>query len=228
MKAKFLRALPAVLSSAKCRTGFIFLTLTVRNCDVRELRSTIKEMNKGWNRMNTYLKRFCPWFLGWVLSTEVTRGKDGTAHPHFHILLLVKEDYFGRGYLKHSDWMALWKRCAKLEYDPSVHVQSVKAKPGKTLESSFIAETLKYSTKVDDDLVNDSDWLCTYAMQIRGLKFVRTGGLFAGIMKDDYSDEELLQGEGEEELLELPEEKLSFRWLLDFLKYGRKKTPKQE
>jgi len=50
----------------------LFLTLTVRNCPVPELRATLDAMNKGWDRF----KR-CSFFPtgAWLRRTEITLGK---------------------------------------------------------------------------------------------------------------------------------------------------------
>ena len=66
---------------------WIFLTLTVKNCATDELRSTIQTMNTAWKRL---IQRKDWPAEGFVRATEVTRGQDGSAHPHFHCLLMVK------------------------------------------------------------------------------------------------------------------------------------------
>ena len=64
-------------------------------------------MNKAWQRL--IQRKLFP-AIGWLRSTEVTRGKDGSAHPHFHCLLLVSSSYFsGKGYLKQNDWVEMWR-----------------------------------------------------------------------------------------------------------------------
>jgi plasmid rolling circle replication initiator protein Rep len=88
---------------------FLFATLTVPNCLVSELRSTIVAMNKGWER---FIKRKeMSHFHGWIRTTEVTKGKNGPlmAHPHFHILILAKPGYFGGNYVKRDRWLVLWQ-----------------------------------------------------------------------------------------------------------------------
>lgn len=206
-KARFLRAMPAILSRPECRGAkFMFLTLTVRNCDVHELRTTIQMMNDGWRRLHARLSKK-PWLLGWVLSTEVTRSdsEEGNAHPHFHILLMVKPSYFkGGNYITQSEWIAIWKQSARLDYDPSVRIELTKghrSKRGvvKTALEASASEVLKYATSFDEELLADPEWVIEYAQQIHALKFVRTGGLFSGILKEDYTTDEMLQGEEEGE-----------------------------
>ncbi|MDI5424891.1 ROK family protein, partial [Salmonella enterica subsp. enterica serovar Kentucky] len=41
------------------------------------------------------------WVQGWIRTTEVTRGRDGSAHPHFHTLMMVPPSMLsGRDYVK--------------------------------------------------------------------------------------------------------------------------------
>ena len=85
---------------------YVMLTLTVRNCSVLDLRRTITDMNRAWDRL---VKRNVWPAVGYVRSLEITRGKDGSAHPHFHCLLAVEPSYFGRKYLSTAKWAALWQ-----------------------------------------------------------------------------------------------------------------------
>jgi plasmid rolling circle replication initiator protein Rep len=81
-QAKFFQVIPKVIELFPTYR-FIFLTLTVRNCPLEDLRDQMKAMNAAWAKMS---RERCSWWpaVGWVRSTEVTRGKDGLAHPHFH------------------------------------------------------------------------------------------------------------------------------------------------
>jgi hypothetical protein len=58
---------------------WIFLTLTVKNPHVTDLRSTIQEMNTGWKRL-TQSKRFSNVVDGFIRTTEVTRPKKGAGN----------------------------------------------------------------------------------------------------------------------------------------------------
>jgi len=48
-KARLLEVLPQI-EQAHPTARWIFLTLTVRNCELSELRSTLKHMNEAWRR----------------------------------------------------------------------------------------------------------------------------------------------------------------------------------
>jgi len=59
----------------------VILTLTVKNCEITELRKTLDWMHESFKRMSK-LKAFP--VQGSIKATEVTMGQDGMAHPHFH------------------------------------------------------------------------------------------------------------------------------------------------
>lgn len=84
---RFREALPE-LEKKYPNSRWIFLTLTVPNPPVSELRATLKKMNQAWSRFRKR-KEFKP-VLGFIRATEVTQEKNRTdyAHPHFHVLLL--------------------------------------------------------------------------------------------------------------------------------------------
>jgi hypothetical protein len=65
-------ALP-VLFAERPTASWVFLTLTVKNPPVKDLRETLKRMNAAWNRL-ILRKEFAP-VLGWLRTTEITFGK---------------------------------------------------------------------------------------------------------------------------------------------------------
>jgi len=86
-----------------------------------------------------------------------------TYHPHFHIILAVKKSYFnGKNYIKHDEWLEMWRTATKNPNITQVDVRKVKAKSEiaegeqgvKSLDSA-VAEAAKYSVK-------DSDFLGKY------------------------------------------------------------------
>jgi plasmid rolling circle replication initiator protein Rep len=95
-KAKAYKMIPKVIADYP-KYRWLFMTLTVKNCQIENLRKTIEEMNKAFKRM-TELK---VWSIkGWIKSVEVTKGKDGSsAHPHLHVLAMVMPSYFSHGYI---------------------------------------------------------------------------------------------------------------------------------
>jgi plasmid rolling circle replication initiator protein Rep len=223
--ARFLKAMP------KYRADYpklvpVFLTLTVRNCPVDELRATVGEMNLAFKRMSQ--RRAWPG-EGWVKSLEVTRNPETReAHPHFHCLMFVKPGYFkGKGYITQQGWRELWRDCLRVDYLPVVNVKRVKSKkPGGDdaigAAASGIVETLKYSVK-PEDLVSDGDWLYAITQQLHNTRAVAIGGNLRGYLKDEEpedlinTDEPELDVESDEGTI-----KLIFDWASEVKRYAKK------
>ncbi len=74
--------------------SFLFLTFTIKNPLVSDLRKTLKLMNKAIYVM--FKQKAYKDFLGGIRTTEITRGKGkkDECHPHFHMLLVVHKSYF--------------------------------------------------------------------------------------------------------------------------------------
>lgn len=154
---------------------WVFLTLTVENCPLTELRETIKTMNAAWSRLLKVKELSC--VKGWLRNVEVTRGKSdaNTAHPHFHVLLCVPSYYFTSHYISQEKWGELWRDALRVDYVPMVNVQAVKEL------NSGIAELTKattYSVK-PSELVDEkgADWLHELHKQCDKLRFIASGGL---------------------------------------------------
>lgn len=215
-QARFLKALPEIQAQYP-QARWIFLTLTIRNCELGELRATLQAMNQGWKRL---IERQCWPALGFVRTTEVTKGQDGTAHPHFHALLMVPPAYFGRKYISQAEWVHLWRESMRLPYDPSVHVRVVRPKPASAgadpLEAlrAAAAEVLKYSVK-PEDLATDPEWLGAITRQLHKLRFVATGGALRDVLREDSpeSDQDLVHVAGEEDApADEDRPGMGFRW----------------
>ena len=192
-KARAFKALPKVL--ADYPTGrYLFVTLTLKNCPVHELRNSIFHLNSSFRRL-VKLKHFPA--IGYLKTVEVTRGKRGDAHPHLHILMMVLPSYFGVNYVKKKEWCAWWKRAAKVDYTPIIDVQAIKAKDSPL---GLLAEVVKYQTKPNDLIFADRDWFLEYTRQIHGTKAFALGGVFKKYFKEldkKETTEEMIGGNDE-------------------------------
>jgi plasmid rolling circle replication initiator protein Rep len=209
-KAKAYKVLPQIIEAYPSHR-WLFLTLTQKNVPVSELRETLVEMNRGFQRFSQ-LKAFPA--MGWLRSTEVTRGKDGSAHPHFHCLLMVRPGYFGANYIKQSDWVEMWRKSLRLDYKPVLDVQAVKQ--GKQ-PMELIPELLKYCTK-ESDLVVDREWFLELTRQMHKMRCVTTGGLLKECLKELENEPEDLIGENDEPD-QVDEGSLYFGWKRKEKKY---------
>ncbi len=209
-KAKAYQFLPKVVHDYP-KYRWLFLTLTVKNCPIHDLRATLNLMNKAFTRL-TQLKRWPA--SGWIKSTEVTKGKDGNAHPHFHCLLMVPPSYFsGQDYLSQNAWVELWEKSARLDYKPVCHVRAIaKHHDPKVL----IPEILKYQVK-ESDLVSDRAWFLELTKQLHKTRAVAVGGVLREYMKELEQEPDDLIGEDNESS---PDEgHLSFSWRTEKKKY---------
>lgn len=170
--------------------AWIAITLTVRNCTGEDLSTTIDQLLYAFKRLRQ-LKRICAVVKGTYRGLEVTHDSDefispklyrrkkayyvarglkvgdrnptyDTYHPHIHALLRVNKSYFvSRDYIPLVDWIAMWRDCLDVDYDPSIRLQRVKSvddvsdKGGKFVGE--IAEISKYSVK-DTDYIIPDDW----------------------------------------------------------------------
>ena len=110
------------------RHKYIFLTLTVENCAVVNLRETILMMNKAFRRLQSY-PFWKKYVAGYIRKMEVTRNhKDGTAHPHFHVLFMVTPDYFDhqKPQVSQDEYCLIWQQAMELNYKPICDVRLVK------------------------------------------------------------------------------------------------------
>ena len=211
-KAKAFKILPMVVEAYK-NHRWLFLTLTVRTCKITDLRDTLQWLNQSWQRMSQR-KKFPA--IGWIRSTEVTRGKDGSAHPHFHCLLLVKPSYFGKYYMKQKDWVELWRSCLRIDYNPVLDIRPVKR--GKQ-SMELVPEILKYCVK-ESDLVADREWFLELTRQMHKMRTVAAGGALKEYLKQLEQEPEDLIGRDETKIEDqIDEGHLYFGWKYRDKKY---------
>lgn len=179
----------------------LFLTLTVKNCRLEDLGDQLTEMNRAWDRMSK--RSFFPTEY-WFRRTEVTIGSSGIssatfAHPHFHVLLLVRPSYFSTGYVKQSEWQKQWMDAARLDYAPVIDVRTAKQKSGSGLSSAesakgAVLEAAKYAAKATDLMelgpdISELHWQLRnrrlYAMSSKLRKYIKSGDISADEMMDN-------------------------------------------
>ena len=201
-KAKAYQAIPKVTIDYPTHR-WLFVTLTLKNCQIHELRDTLSWVNESFKRL-TKLKEFPG--VGWIKSVEVTRGKDGSAHPHIHALLLVPPSYFHKHYLSQQRWCELWQQCLRIDYKPILNIQSIKKTP-----NFIIPEILKYQCQ-ESDLVADKEWFLELTRQLKNTRAIAVGGVLRPYMKSLEKDPDDLIGKSEDEVNEIDEGHLYFGW----------------
>ncbi len=187
-KARAYKAFP-LIEEAYPKHRWLFLTLTIKNCQVNDLRTTIKLLNESYHRL-VKLKQYPG--VEYIRSLEVTRDKAlaDFAHPHIHALILVKPSYFkSKAYVRHDLWVDMWRSCLKVNYSPSVRVSAVKNLADAT------KETLKYAVK-PEHLYADADWLIAVTKQLHGTRSIAVSKGLSNYFSDaEPTDEELIHGD---------------------------------
>jgi plasmid rolling circle replication initiator protein Rep len=208
-KARAYQALPKVVEDYP-KHRWLFVTLTVKNCPIQELRTSLNWMNKSFVRL-TKLKDFPG--VGWIKSIEVTRGRDGLAHPHIHCLLMVASGYFGPNYLSQERWTKLWQQSARLDYKPMTHVRAVAKHHDPTV---IVPEILKYQVK-ESDLIANREWFLELTKQLHKSRAVAVGGVLRTYIAElEREPEDLI---GEDNKGEIDEGHLYFEWKREQKKY---------
>lgn len=131
---------------------YLFLTLTVKNCDGRVLSSEIDKMMKAWKSLLREFKGVS-FLKGWYRSLEITYNSlQNTYHPHFHCILVVDRSYFAwKNYISQEGWTNRWKKALGVNYIPVVNVK-------KTYGDVFksVSEIAKYSVKSSEYIKKDN------------------------------------------------------------------------
>lgn len=163
---------------------YIFLTLTVKNCKLNDLRATIQLMNKAFERMSRSV-RFKKSIVGFlrVLEFTVQKNDNSMMHPHFHILLVVPSGYFDtkkNNYIKKEEFSKMWQKALRVDYIPVVDVRIVKSNKEKNANASIVAEMCKYPLKdTDIEKIEDFEEL---TKQLKGVRNINAGGLLKGVL----------------------------------------------
>lgn len=213
---------------------FLFLTLTLKNVDLKALKGTIKTVHNAFHKLLQY-KRVSSVVQGYIRSTEITINKQtNQAHPHVHAVLVVPKGYARRKQLKRyidvNEWQALWRKALKVDYDPIVNIQKIKSRKrkGKKAEKSELAaakETAKYQVKSSDYITGDRQRDLLYIEHLeQALANTRQFG-FGGVLKDirhdlklDEKEDDLINVDNEKDN-EKELEKITYKWNFNFGNY---------
>jgi len=213
---------------------FIFLTLTCKNVEGKELSETIDNLFHAFKKLSER-KIFKQAVKGWFRGLEVTHNLDKTSenydtyHPHFHIILMVNKSYFSdpKYYLSQRQWTSLWQDCLGVDYTPIVDVRTFRTGTKDHLAKS-LAESAKYAVKDNDYLVpddlemtDDAVMILDYALANRRL--IAFGGELRRIHKelnlDDAENGDLVNTHDEEIREDLEYIIEHYRWHIGYRQY---------
>lgn len=223
---------------AEHQAKFIFLTLTMENvADGAKLGDAIGDLTKGWYRLMDQ-KQLERSVKGWFRAVEITRGDgirkaDMGYHPHIHAILAVEQDYFSRAsrqsgkYLNQSDLIERWQKALRVDYRPSVRIQTTRGKAGegKALAAAggkAALESAKYAVK-DEDYIDPKlpeeqaiEILTDYTHALRRRRLTAFGGWMKEAAKkldaEDLEDGDLIHVDDDSIREDLIEMIVGFNW----------------
>lgn len=153
--------LSQVLNMVEAEHGakYLFLTLTMKNVPGDQLGDALGQLTKAWERFQGQ-RQIERSVKGWFRAIEITRS-GRNYHPHLHAILAVEPDYFSREsrksgkYLNQSDLIDRWQKALRVDYRPSVRIQTTKGKAGagEAVQSAggrAAIEAAKYAVKDED------------------------------------------------------------------------------
>lgn len=122
---------------------FIFLTLTMRNVEIYELKSAYKQLKIGIDNLHKH-EKLAYWFkkskAGSFGCFEYNLNEvDGTVNPHLHFVFMMPSRYFSERITK-EEFKKFWQECLGVNYPAEVNVKA-------ELNYEGIESTLSYIIK---------------------------------------------------------------------------------
>lgn len=174
-QAKFLSQMTPVLDELSKEYLFVFATLTVKNTPLNGLSAVVDNMMSAYNKL-LGRKKIQQAFAGCVRSLELTYNPDlDNFHPHIHILIAVRPDYYYNPslYVSQKELVKMWQSCLGVDYTPVCHIEGVRG------EKRAEVEVLKYSLKPS----KYESALEAFGYILRGRRLVSFSGIFAKYRK---------------------------------------------
>ena len=214
---KLLEALEFVEHQTKI--SYLFLTLTVQNPLIKDLKESTEHLNKSFQRMSQ-TKAYKNAVLGSFKALEILgdNTKDGEAHPHLHILLIVKNNYFtSKNYIKHDTWVEMWKDALRVDYSPFIDVRKVRTielnkDKNLTALQSAVFEVAKYTLKHTELTRKNCNDFTHIINQTKNMRFYSAGGFLKDMLDFIKNDEEILNLKKEENIMWEEIEELLYKW----------------
>ena len=155
---------------------FIEVVLTIRNPDYNTLEYWFNKMLNSFYLLMKTRKIKRAW-EGCTRSIEITyNAEKNTYHPHIHMLIAVKEEYFYNKnlYISQEELSILWAEKLGIDYTPDVYI--------KVVADGCVGavENLKYSLKP----TQYEQALQVFHTLLKGRRLVSFNGIFAKLRKE--------------------------------------------
>lgn len=159
-------------------TDFALLTLTLKNTE--NLSVGISNIMKGFYNFSND-RTFKKVSAGYIRTVEITyNDKLKNWHPHIHLIIALKENYYAENFIKTEKWAQIWGRSARLDYSPIVDIRAIGQ--SEQIREKAVAEVAKYAIKPFQTNGDMSAELKAYTGLYGGTKHRRLrsyGGVYA-------------------------------------------------
>lgn len=152
----------------------LFMTLTIPS--MADLKAGMAKLNEGYRRLMQY-EALTNVVQGSIAKLEVTHNrKTGLFHPHLHVMLFVRPDYFDLKkdhYIPTEKLLELWRRACQDDSITQVNIQAVKRDTNSVMAA--VVELAKYVAKSADYTASDEVFL-KYYEALSDAKLLRYAG----------------------------------------------------
>jgi plasmid rolling circle replication initiator protein Rep len=186
---------------------FIFLTLTTPNVTGDLLQDEIKYLNKSFKKLierkevklisRGYIRKLeVTYSKDEFITKELYEKKKqyfdirnlkigdenpvyNTYNPHFHCVIAVDKGYFKKKdlYIKHEEWLKLWRESTK-----DFSITQVDVRKASLENPKQVYELAKYSAKDSDYLISNIVFK-TFYTSLKGKQLLVYGGVFKEALK---------------------------------------------
>lgn len=154
---------------------FIFATITIENVSEKDVEKGLDKLLLSYNKLIKQRKIQRSW-QGTIRSTEITYNEEkNTYHPHLHVLIAVKSEYFHNKklYVSQGELKKRWKELTGME-NPVIDIRTIY---GHKTDAEL--ETIKYALKPS----KNEKALTVFATKLKNRRLISFTGVFADIRK---------------------------------------------
>lgn len=167
---------------------FAMLTLTIKNVKAEEVKTAVEHLQYAIKKLQLQTK-WKKHIQGAIKSVEITyNSKENTYHPHVHLIIAFKKDYFIENYISQAEFTTMWQNALKSDYTPIVDIRAIKPKKDKKGTESMagaVAEISKYPLKISSMLetVTGDDFFRIYDA-LEHKRLLSRSGIFKTAIKE--------------------------------------------
>ena len=193
--AQFFNNLPDIIEQYPMHNWY-FMTLTIKDCDVHQVRKSIDILNASFKKLllgdkfSKYFKQSSEEKCGYFKCLEISDTEYSTTmcRPHLHVILhLPKNSTYSKNYVSREKLERLWLNALNIQdnYKITVDMQNIDFDDihEQIINLCNIASYMMKHNSID--LLKDKDFTIEYLRQIAGKNLHSSAGTLKGINKNN-------------------------------------------